>query len=205
MAQRRLCDYYAPQLYWSITAKQQSFPALLSWWASENTQQRLLVPGIYTSRIGDKNRAFSVEQIESQVFTARHMPGSSGTIHFSMKALLENREGISDQLRSNTYLAPALVPESPWLAGERIGKPEFSIDVVDGMTRITWKVESASAVRQWCLFLLRNGKWEYRILGHDQSTWSLPTTEEQKSIQAIAVHAVDGSGAEGESALLVLE
>lgn len=25
------CDYYTPQLYWSISAKKQSFPALLKW------------------------------------------------------------------------------------------------------------------------------------------------------------------------------
>jgi uncharacterized lipoprotein YddW (UPF0748 family) len=32
-------DYLAPQLYWSIDAKQQSFPALLRWWTEQNTQR----------------------------------------------------------------------------------------------------------------------------------------------------------------------
>ncbi|MGH7670612.1 MAG: glycoside hydrolase family 10 protein, partial [Gemmatimonadaceae bacterium] len=36
-------DYLAPQLYWPIEPKQQSFPALLKWWAAQNTAGRILV------------------------------------------------------------------------------------------------------------------------------------------------------------------
>jgi uncharacterized lipoprotein YddW (UPF0748 family) len=43
------CDYFAPQLYWQISAQGQSFPVLLKWWLEQNNQHRVLVSGINTS------------------------------------------------------------------------------------------------------------------------------------------------------------
>ena len=45
-------DYFAPQLYWSIDSPEQSFPALLRWWAVQNTRGRLLVAGMNTTAAG---------------------------------------------------------------------------------------------------------------------------------------------------------
>ena len=39
-------DYLAPQLYWPIDQKAQSFPVLLRWWAEQNTRHRNLFPGV---------------------------------------------------------------------------------------------------------------------------------------------------------------
>ncbi|MCD6308230.1 MAG: family 10 glycosylhydrolase, partial [Candidatus Latescibacteria bacterium] len=46
-------DYFTPQLYWPIRQIPQSYPVLLSWWARENTRNRNLWPGLYTSRARD--------------------------------------------------------------------------------------------------------------------------------------------------------
>ena len=35
-------DYFAPQLYWPLSRTEQSFPALLRWWSSQNTRDRVV-------------------------------------------------------------------------------------------------------------------------------------------------------------------
>lgn len=202
------CDYYSPQLYWPIHAKQQSFPALLQWWIGENTQGRVIAPGIFTSRVGDKNRPFTVEQIEDQVFLARTLEGSSGTIHFSMKAIMENREGLSDRLKSNTYLTPALTPITPWLNVEKVSAPKLTprqpLDSNASRT-VAWEVSNPKAVRRWAVYRLVQGKWELSILGPEtQSLQIQPSSEPETRVQAIAVAGVDGTGALGPASILAI-
>ena len=221
------CDYYSPQLYWPIHAKQQSFPALLQWWVSENTQHRTIAPGIFTSRVGDKNRPFSVEQIEDQVFLARTMRGSSGTIHFSMKAIMENREGLTDRLKTNTYLSPALSPQTPWLNIEKTTAPVVAIlkpsdlkssdqNSSGGGPQVTWSSSNPQSVRRWCLYRLIEDRWEVSIHGSQidrapiesdeaPGTQGSGTQGSGKKVRAVALAAVDGAGAIGPPTILAIE
>ena len=52
--------------------------------------------------------------------------GATGNVHFSMKALMKNKDGIADKLKKGPYAEPALVPETPWLGHETPEKPEVS-------------------------------------------------------------------------------
>lgn len=190
------CDYYAPQLYWSITAPQQSFPALLAWWVGENNHARHLVPGIYTSRIGNATRGFSVEQVESQVFLARHQPGGLGTIHFSMKCLLENREGIADRLREGAYASPALVPACTWIDDRPPTAPRVDIEPAkDGKVTIRWSAGCEQTVRRWCVYTLRDANWQASIVSDQQQSLELPHTAESP-LRAVAISSIDAAGNE---------
>ena len=203
------CDYYSPQLYWPIHAKQQSFPALLQWWVGQNTKSRTIAPGIFTSRVGDKGRPMSVEQIEDQVFLARTLQGSSGTIHFSMKAIMENREGLSDRLKANTYLTPALSPATPWLAVEKI--PAAKVSLAQGAsdshpTKVTWNVPNPEAPRRWCVYQLVADKWQVSIVGAQTTSLELdPPSDPAKRVRAIGVAGVDGSGVLAPASILAIE
>jgi uncharacterized lipoprotein YddW (UPF0748 family) len=203
------CDYYSPQLYWPIHAKQQSFPALLQWWIGENTKSRTIAPGIFTSRIGDKNRPLSVEQIEDQVFLARTIHGSSGTIHFSMKAIMENREGLSDRLKANTYLTPALTPLAPWLSVEKIPAAKLSLTQKTNPSepaKVEWEVSNPEALRRWCVYRLVNDQWECSIVGAKTRSLELENSSDPaKKVRAIAVRGVDGSGALSPASILAIE
>ena len=53
-----------------------------------------------------------------------HQPGATGNVHFSMKALMRNYDGIADKLKAGPYAEPALVPESRWLGDETPPAPE---------------------------------------------------------------------------------
>jgi uncharacterized lipoprotein YddW (UPF0748 family) len=188
------CDYYTPQLYWSITAKKQSFPALLAWWSSENTKHRHLAPGLFTSRIGDNNRPYSAEQIESQVFLCHHTPGSDGSVHFSMKALMENRDGISDRLAGNAYSELALVPESPWIDCPKIDAPAVQVakDGDEAIT-LTWDSRHAVGIRRWVIYGLYDTGWVPQVVAANESSFKLPARQGMLP-RAVAVGGVDGAG-----------
>ncbi|XZE43347.1 glycoside hydrolase family 10 protein [Pirellulaceae bacterium SH467] len=198
------CDYYTPQLYWSIAANQQSFPALLAWWSQENLQNRHLAPGLYTGRIGDKARPFSAEQIENQVFLSRYMPGSHGSIHFSMKALMGNREGISDRLRENAYSSEALTPECKWIEAKTLDAPVVQVEShpSDGF-QVTWKGADPDAVRRWCLSVLHQSAWKTTILGRTENSFHI-TSEAGREPKAIAIYAINGAGVAGKPAIHLL-
>ncbi len=107
-------DYFSPQLYWPIAQEKQSYPKLLSWWASENTKQRHLWPGNIPSRLTSNAKGWAPDEITNQILVTRKTPGASGNIHFSMKALMRESGPVADSIAS-TYASPALVPASPWL------------------------------------------------------------------------------------------
>jgi uncharacterized lipoprotein YddW (UPF0748 family) len=90
------CDYMAPQLYWSIQPAKQSFPVLLDWWRAQS-RGKPVWPGIATDRIGAKRPA---REIMDQIALTRRGTNSPGHIHWSMKALMQNRGGIADLLRA---------------------------------------------------------------------------------------------------------
>jgi uncharacterized lipoprotein YddW (UPF0748 family) len=105
-------DYFTPQLYWQVESKGQSFPQLLAWWQEQNVHDRHLWPGLFTSRVGSKdNGNWAADEIIHQIELTRAQPGATGHVHFSMKALQQNRGGLADRLRETLYAEPAPVPE----------------------------------------------------------------------------------------------
>ncbi|MBA2623096.1 MAG: family 10 glycosylhydrolase [Chthoniobacterales bacterium] len=97
------CDYMAPQLYWSIQPAKQSFPVLLDWWRAQS-RGKPIWPGIATDRIGAKRPA---REIADQIAITRRGTNAPGHIHWSMKALMQNRGGIATLLGNESYAAEA--------------------------------------------------------------------------------------------------
>jgi uncharacterized lipoprotein YddW (UPF0748 family) len=107
-------DYWAPQLYWAIDRTGLQFPLLLDYWAGQNPQQRHLWPGLFTSQVP---RNWPGREILEQIDILRSRPAAGGHIHFSMVALMQDRDGLATLLQMGAYAQPALVPATPWLAG----------------------------------------------------------------------------------------
>jgi uncharacterized lipoprotein YddW (UPF0748 family) len=112
-------DYFTPQLYWPIHQTEVSYPVLLDWWIGENVHGRHMWPGNFTSRVSSGTGAnnWPAAEILEQIRLTRARAGAEGNVHFSMRALMENRLGLADSLRDGLYARPALVPASPWLGG----------------------------------------------------------------------------------------
>jgi len=133
-------DYLAPQLYWPAASEGQPFAPLAAYWAQANTRQRHLWPGLFTSmvRAGAAGAAgtsspspaasapapsapapsWPAGEVIEQLALLERQAGVSGHIHFSMVALMQNRDGLATLLRQAStapYAAPALVPATPWL------------------------------------------------------------------------------------------
>jgi uncharacterized lipoprotein YddW (UPF0748 family) len=126
-------DYFTPQLYWRVDAKQQGYVDLLTWWGSENTHERHLWPGNYTNRVsGEGNVYWTASEIVNQVTLTRGRGGATGNVHFSISAFRVDRDSIFEKLASGPYAAPALVPASPWLSP---ATPVPPIVVAEGTTR----------------------------------------------------------------------
>lgn len=120
--QRGWCDYLSPQLYWRIQGPQ-SYTRLLSWWRGQG--RRPVWPGIATSRINsseDPGRPAS--EIINQLQLSRTIGRNyAGHVHWSMKALRQNRGGISTALAKQSYTSAALVPPMPWISTRQLPSP----------------------------------------------------------------------------------
>ena len=142
--QKGWCDYLSPQLYWRIEGPQ-SFSRLLSWWRGQGS--RPVWPGIATSRINsseDPGRPAS--EILKQVDLSRTVGRNwVGHVHWSMKALRENRGGVAKGLESGPYRYPALVPPMPWVSKKEPARPQLQAVLADGKVRVKWSEVSGAA------------------------------------------------------------
>ena len=162
-------DYLAPQLYWPIAQAAQAFPVLLDAWRGQNRHGRHLWAGLFTSRIGAAERAYPADEVLQQVALLRQRPDARGHIHFSMVALLQNREGIADALRHGPYATPALVPATPWLAestpAPAPAAPRASLgEHTHGRPTLHLWAARGSTLRTMALRIRRGGTWRLTLL-----------------------------------------
>jgi|tagenome__1003787_1003787.scaffolds.fasta_scaffold20832283_1 uncharacterized lipoprotein YddW (UPF0748 family) len=206
-------DYLTPQLYWKVDSEKQSYPKLLAWWAEQNSKQRHLWPGNFTSKIGGRSRtaksekpdrAWTAEDIIRQIEVTRATPGATGNVHFSMKALMKNSGGIADKLKRGLYAEPALVPESRWLGKEVPAKPKVSAKRTDDGVAVQINAGRGEAPWQWVVQAKTSDGWISKVVPGRQSdpTISLPSGAKP---ERITVSGVSSLGREGEAAQVKAE
>ncbi len=111
-----------------------------------------------------------------------------GHIHWNMKALLRNPNGVADLLRDEAYRDFALVPASAWLGHEKMETPLL---FQDGR-RARW--QSKTAEPRWWLVQTRRGKvWSARLLPGNQRSM-----EVDAAADTITVRGVNREGALSE-------
>ena len=184
-------DYFVPQLYWRIEDKAQSFPVLLAGWAKENTAQRHLWPGLFTSKIDDTKNSWTPENITAQIAATRANPAASGHVHFSAVALTQDRKGIAQKLTA-LYATPALIPASPWLGAGAPAEPKLE--------RARGRVTAASSSDAVTLAVWRRVGTEWRFSTQPARYNIIPVAPEA---EAIVVSAVNRTGVEGPRATLL--
>ena len=198
-------DYWTPQLYWRIDQKQQSYPVLLKWWASVNTKGRNFWPGNFTGKVSDpEGSPWNSAEIVNQIKLTRETPGSTGNVHFSMRAFMQNRGGISDVLKNGPYKTQALVPASPWLDSKAPAKPSARADkgALTGALTISWKPGDSEEPWQWVVYTQGKSGWTYKVLPGSKSSLTLAGVNEDSHPQSVMVSAVDRCGNESGKALV---
>lgn len=168
------CDYFAPQLYWPIDQKPQAFDKLLTYWLGENDKDRYVFPGLYTSRTNPSNGDWPADEVINQLTLIRISGSQPGAIHFSMKPLMKNWNGITSNL-AKAYATPALPPAYPWLDKSKPESPKVqaSWKKGEGLT-VNAKSTKPSDVRFY-VFQLSGGSvhissdpvWKEPTVGHN--------------------------------------
>jgi uncharacterized lipoprotein YddW (UPF0748 family) len=182
-------DYLAPQLYWGDDSQTTSFTALLHWWVGENVHHRHVWPGLDISRVGPGR---APEEIISQVKRTREQSGADGNILWGVRALSENRRGLSDSLAREGYDQPALIPNFPWIDRQPPSPPSVSaaFDSIGGVV-VTCQPTGGESVWQWLVQTRNGGAWLSEVLpGTQMATRFLL----RNPPEAVAVRAVDRCG-----------
>jgi len=161
-------DYFSPQLYWSIAAPEQSFPVLLKWWAAQNTAPRHLWPGLSSASVGPARPA---DEIIQQLRLTRAQPGATGSLQWSIKTLLQNRDGLADKLIRQINLTPALIPASPWLNQAVPPKPvvAFGQDARQTTSVFRWELPAGGAPGWWLVQMCFHGQWRTELVPGGQA------------------------------------
>lgn len=189
-------DYLAPQLYWPIEQQSQSFPVLLEWWHQQNDKQRHLWPGIYTSKLRSGSDAWSEGEIEEQIEITQNHQGSSGSIHFSMKALMQKKDGV--QVLSGMYPKEALVPATSWLSDTP--PPQPTAEVLDFNDRYLVRpgLDTETDITPWLWVVKQRygDYWETSIYPGWKRSIELPPANGHGPFTGAAISLVDELGNE---------
>ncbi len=188
-------DYFVPQLYWPISQTPQAYDVLLDYWLGQNPKGRHLWPGLFTSRIGAQapTRSYAPDEVLKQIAVTRARPAATGHVHFSMAALMENRQGITDQLKTVHYGTPALVPATPWLGSEAPGVPTATARR-DGKA-VQLKLVPGKNTVQYAVWSLHGGSWRFTVAQADGKELTI-ADEGKGPASAVFVSAVDRLGNE---------
>ena len=180
-------DYFAPQLYWSIAASQQSFPALLDWWASQNTKSRNVWPGLAAYRVSDgTSSAFSMQEIPEQIKLTRSRSSTMGALLYNTTwTLKQNGGALASTLAGDLYKTRALVPASPWL--DSTPPPAPGLTLSGGSLQIA--AGAGEAARWWAIRSHSSSSWTTRIVFGTATAFSIDT-----SVDRVIVQAVDQAG-----------
>ncbi|MBN2506705.1 MAG: family 10 glycosylhydrolase [Verrucomicrobia bacterium] len=175
-------DYFVPQLYWGIAPPPQSFPVLLDWWLSQNTQNRHVLAGMSCYR-------HDAAELAAQVAATRGRAAARGQCLWSARVLAENRHGIATHFRTNVYAHPALPPAAPWLDRQPPAAPKVVVRPGAGSAaRVSWEPGDAEPARLWVWQTRTGSRWTTAILPGQVTSQLLPR---QHLPDAIAVSSVD--------------
>jgi uncharacterized lipoprotein YddW (UPF0748 family) len=153
-------DYIAPQLYWPIAQKAQSFPALLQWWDAQNTAGRNVWPGIRAG--GWKGVSNEPEEMGRELGLIRSRDGSPGAIVWHARALMGDA-ALARALEQTIFPNAALVPACPWLSKAVPPPPFIRVRRERGELKLEWR-SNGDGGWQWIVEKKARGKWSVEIL-----------------------------------------
>ncbi|MEI7732955.1 MAG: family 10 glycosylhydrolase [Verrucomicrobiota bacterium] len=184
-------DYFAPQLYWSIEAKEQSYPVLLKWWRDQNPKGRYIWPGNNTVKVATNWKS---EEILRQIQLTRIPGEATGNIHWSIKPLLENSGDIGNALLRGPYAETALIPAYPWLGQNFPAKPKMhqNADTAAGTLTLSWDAGSRSKLGWWVVQTKRNNAWSWYVFPPDKQSATMSADKIYPDV--FALYAMDRYG-----------
>jgi uncharacterized lipoprotein YddW (UPF0748 family) len=204
-------DYLVPQLYWRMDQTAQAFVPLLDYWHGQNPHKRNIYAGLFTSKLAapgaDTKAAWPPDEITNQIATVRNRAPGSGHVHFSMVALMQNRQGLADTLKAQICATPALVPASHWLEG---GAPDAPLAVLASrpngeLELILRALPSGKPVARWAVWLRYGDEWAFQTNLRPTMTFPAVNTQNNRApLTGIVASALDRVGNESPRIGLLL-
>jgi uncharacterized lipoprotein YddW (UPF0748 family) len=190
-------DSLSPQLYWVLASPGQPFGDLIDWWAAQNPNRHVLastadyrVANATYANWGGTTASEIVNQV-NRVVTA----GGVGTVHYSIKWLTNDPEGVRAALTAGPYAKPALKPASTWLDSTPPPAPNASISLPAGLPlkrTITFSQNVGDeAARWWCVNTYDGTTWTLAVLPGSTTSYQVDAATLE-----YAVSAVDRAGNE---------
>ncbi|MDO8501325.1 MAG: family 10 glycosylhydrolase [Gemmatimonadaceae bacterium] len=176
-------DYLAPQLYWAISAPQQSYIALLDWWLAQNTAGRHVWPGLAVYRVNDgTSSAFSMQEIPEQIKQTRARPNSSGNLLYNTTWTLTRNGGVlAGTLAGDLYKTAALVPAVPWLDATPPGAPALALSG----TTLQITPAAGETARWWMTRTHSPSGWMARVLFGTTRSLVADASTDRALVQAV--------------------
>ena len=189
------CDYLSPQLYWRIKGPQ-SYTLLLDWWRAQG--HRPVWPGLATSRIkSSEDPGRPASEMINQVRLSRTVGKNyAGHVHWSAKALMQNRGGVTSALAKSIYTHPALVPPMPWASKAGIPSPAVRASSVRGATLVRWS--RVTAASKYVVQARYGSRWDTFAVTHG----SRLEVSLRGSPDAVAVSGVNRYGTISKASVL---
>ncbi len=110
--------------------------------------------------------------------------GLGGHIHFSMAALMQDRDGLATQLQRGPYAVPALVPATPWLDD----KPPPAPQLTRRADAVTIDPGRGEAPARYAVWRRIEGRWRFAVLAAGERRVA------RERADAVVVGAVDRHG-----------
>jgi uncharacterized lipoprotein YddW (UPF0748 family) len=148
-------------------------------------------------------RVWVADDVVKQIEATRAQQGATGNVHFSMKALVRNFDGVTDKLKAGLYAEPALVPETAWLGGEAPAKPEVSARPCREGVQIDMKIPRGKPPWQWVVRVRTPDGWTTDFVPGTEKRHMVPSAD-AKNAKEVIVSAVSRLGQEGEAARVEL-
>jgi uncharacterized lipoprotein YddW (UPF0748 family) len=186
-------DYFAPQLYWGISAPQQSFPALLDWWLAQNVRGRHVWPGLAAYRVFETGtRALPLSDILGQVQITRERQAGGHVLYNTTSTLSRNGGEVAAALMRDAYVLNAVPPAYTWLDSIAPAAPAISVAAnVDGSLAVAVTPATDEPLRWFAVRYRSAGKWAMRTVFSEERAFTLAAVAR---IDSLVVNGVDRAG-----------
>jgi hypothetical protein len=156
-------DYCAPQLYWPIDPKAQSYPALLQWWSQQNPFHKMMIAGMMVGGWRGVAPADEPREFAREIDLTRQQHGISGQILWHARPLFHEKMAAMDELATNLNLRVALVPSITGTAGETLKEPHVSAQWETDGVKLRWEPGGTATIRWWVVQSEHGGEWTTHI------------------------------------------
>lgn len=187
-------DYLAPQLYWPIQQSAQAFAVLHEYWLRQNPRQRHIWPGLYTSQVGAAKKPWPAEEIPAQISLARKQSPDAGHLHFSMVALAQNRQNLTQQLTTETYATAALIPATPWLGMPAPAAPGLTLSA--DRNQVAVRIADGVTVTRIAIWRRYGNQWRFAAQPAIQRMITLAPDPQLGAVSEIVVSLINRTGIE---------